>query len=57
VEATKRTNDIIDLKNCIDGVQMAMARDDYGAAAGFINRYLNFDKSILDPASVELIGS
>lgn len=51
----KRTDDIIDLKNCIDGVQDAMANEDYTAAAKFVNRYLNFDKSILDKTSVDLL--
>lgn len=32
-----------------------MASEDFGAAAQFINRYLNFDKSILDRASVDLL--
>jgi hypothetical protein len=51
----KRTDDIIDLKNCIDGVQNAMASEDYASAASYVNRYLNFDKSILDRSSVELL--
>jgi len=51
----KKTNDIIDLKNCIEGVQIAMSREDYDLAASHIHRYLHIDKSILDPASVELL--
>eukprot|EP01122_Echinamoeba_exundans_P017989 TRINITY_DN9918_c0_g1_i1.p1 TRINITY_DN9918_c0_g1~~TRINITY_DN9918_c0_g1_i1.p1 ORF type:complete len:758 (+),score=155.21 TRINITY_DN9918_c0_g1_i1:44-2317(+) len=53
--AMKRTDDIIDLKTCIDGVQNAMASEDYASAASYVNRYLNFDKSILDRSSVELL--
>lgn len=53
--AMKKTNDIIDLKNCIDGVQNAMASEDYAAAANYVHRYLHFDKSILDRESVELL--
>ncbi len=47
----KKVADIIDLKNCIEGVQKAMESEDYEAAAAHIQRYLNIDESVLDSAS------
>lgn len=35
---TKRVNDILDVKNCIEGVQRAMEKEDYEEAASYIQR-------------------
>lgn len=57
-QAAQRVNDIIDMKNCIDGVQEAMKCEDYERAAAHINRYLNIDKSILEGTnSAQLLES
>ncbi|KAL6057907.1 Golgi transport complex subunit 4 [Balamuthia mandrillaris] len=43
-----KVNDIIDVKNCVNGVKAAMEKEDYETAASHIQRYLNIDKSVLE---------
>jgi hypothetical protein len=44
-----KLKDIIDIKNCVSGVEEAMSKEDYETAASHIGRYLNIgDKSILE---------
>ncbi|KAF2076345.1 hypothetical protein CYY_002351 [Polysphondylium violaceum] len=56
-ETLKKVDDIVDLKNCIEGVQMAISREEYETASFHIHRYLNIDKSVLDEASSEKLSS
>jgi len=56
-ETLKKVDDIVDLKNCIEGVQMSLSREDYETASFHIHRYLNIDKSVLDEASSEKLSS
>jgi len=48
-------SDILDVKNCIDGVQLAMIDEDYEKAAGHVKRFLHIDKSVVEPASYEVL--
>ncbi|PRP87064.1 oligomeric Golgi complex subunit 4-like [Planoprotostelium fungivorum] len=48
---TKRVNDILDVKNCIEGVQRAMEKEDYEEAASYIQRFLNIDPSVFEGSS------
>eukprot|EP00731_Ephydatia_muelleri_P025270 Em0017g353a len=43
----EESDDVIDLKSCVDGVQRAMDAGDYEQAAGHVHRYLALDESIL----------
>jgi hypothetical protein len=54
-ETTKKVEDIIDLKQCIEGVAHAMEESDFETAAGHVSRFLALDESILDPKSTELL--
>ena len=53
--ALSRVSDILDVKNCIDGVQLAMIDEDYEKAAGHVKRFLHIDKSVVEPASYEVL--
>ena len=53
--ALSRVSDILDVKNCIDGVQLAMIDEDYEKAAGHVKRFLNIDKDVVEPASYEVL--
>ncbi|KAK5576491.1 hypothetical protein RB653_007635 [Dictyostelium firmibasis] len=55
-DTLKKVDDIIDLKNCIEGVQISMEREDYEGAAFHINRYLSIDKSVLEDNSSEKLA-
>jgi hypothetical protein len=54
-ETTKKVEDIIDLKQCIEGVAHAMEESDFETAASHVSRFLALDESILDPKSTELL--
>ncbi|EGC37614.1 hypothetical protein DICPUDRAFT_149769 [Dictyostelium purpureum] len=56
-DTLKKVDDIIDLKNCIEGVQKAINKEDYEGAAQFINRYLSIDKSVLEDSSIEKLAA
>ncbi len=43
----KRVTDILDLKECTDGVTLALEEEDYETAANHIHRYLSLDKESL----------
>lgn len=44
----QRTDDILDLKFCTDGVQTALRNEDYEQAAAHIHRYLSLDQSVIE---------
>ncbi|XP_029353760.1 conserved oligomeric Golgi complex subunit 4 isoform X2 [Echeneis naucrates] len=44
----QRTDDILDLKFCSDGVQTALRNEDYEQAAAHIHRYLSLDQSVIE---------
>uniref|UniRef100_A0AAQ5XHU9 Conserved oligomeric Golgi complex subunit 4 n=1 Tax=Amphiprion ocellaris TaxID=80972 RepID=A0AAQ5XHU9_AMPOC len=44
----QRTDDILDLKFCTDGVQTALHNEDYEQAAAHIHRYLSLDQSVIE---------
>ncbi|KYQ91932.1 oligomeric Golgi complex component [Tieghemostelium lacteum] len=52
----KKVDDIVDLKNCIQGVQQSIDIEDYESAAFHINRYLNIDKEVLEQQSSEMLS-
>lgn len=41
----KKVGDIIDVKNCVDGVKKAMEKENYEECASHIQRFLNIDAS------------
>jgi hypothetical protein len=43
--AAKKVGDIIDVKNCVDGVKKAMEKENYEECASHIQRFLNIDSS------------
>ncbi|XP_069757082.1 conserved oligomeric Golgi complex subunit 4 [Narcine bancroftii] len=47
-QAIQRSDDILDLKFCTDGVQTALRNEDYEQAAAHIHRYLSLDKSVIE---------
>ncbi len=48
VEAVvQRVEDILDLKNCTDGIKIALDNEDYEIAAGHIHRYRTLDTNFL----------
>ncbi|KAM9991593.1 hypothetical protein ACTFIZ_005004 [Dictyostelium cf. discoideum] len=55
-DTLKKVDDIIDLKNCIEGVQISIEKEDYEGAAFHINRYLSIDKSVLEDNSSEKLS-
>jgi hypothetical protein len=40
-----KLHDIIDVKNCVSGVEDAMGKEDYETAASHIGRYLTIGKA------------
>lgn len=44
----QRTDDILDLKFCTEGVQTALRNEDYDQAAAHIHRYLSLDQSVIE---------
>ncbi|EFA82174.1 oligomeric Golgi complex component [Heterostelium album PN500] len=55
-DTLKKVDDIIDLKNCIEGVQRSLGIEDYEAAANHVHRYLNIDQSVLEQSSIEMLN-
>ncbi|RDD41207.1 Conserved oligomeric Golgi complex subunit 4 [Trichoplax sp. H2] len=51
--AMKRVDDVLDLKNCVDGVQNALKIEDYEQAAAHINRYLSLDENLVKATTVD----
>ncbi|XP_075694366.1 conserved oligomeric Golgi complex subunit 4 isoform X2 [Rhinoderma darwinii] len=47
-QAIQRADDILDLKFCMDGVQIALKNEEYEQAAAHIHRYLCLDKSVIE---------
>ncbi|XP_033898100.1 conserved oligomeric Golgi complex subunit 4 [Acipenser ruthenus] len=47
-QAIQRADDILDLKFCMDGVQMALRNEDYEQAAAHVHRYLSLDQSVIE---------
>ena len=43
-ETIKRVDDILDLKSCVEGVQLSFHKEEYEQAAAFIHRYLSLDE-------------
>eukprot|EP01116_Phalansterium_solitarium_P001645 TRINITY_DN1145_c1_g1_i1.p1 TRINITY_DN1145_c1_g1~~TRINITY_DN1145_c1_g1_i1.p1 ORF type:complete len:733 (-),score=336.79 TRINITY_DN1145_c1_g1_i1:79-2277(-) len=56
-ETTRKVQDIIDVKNCIEGVQRAMDLENYAEAASYIQRYLHIDESVLDGTAAAQLRS
>ncbi|OQV15659.1 Conserved oligomeric Golgi complex subunit 4 [Hypsibius exemplaris] len=46
-ESLQRIEDILDLRFCTEGVQLAMQNEEYEVAAGHIHRFLKMDESVL----------
>ncbi|XP_075212039.1 conserved oligomeric Golgi complex subunit 4 [Lycorma delicatula] len=47
-ECQQRVHDLLDLQLCSDGVQTALAADDYEKAAAHIHRFLTMDQILLE---------
>ena len=47
VSCMQRVEDILDLKFCTDGVQVALQEENYEQAAAHIHRFLGLDESML----------
>ncbi|KAL8591236.1 hypothetical protein ACOMHN_017560 [Nucella lapillus] len=47
VECSQRVEDILDLKFCTDGVQIALQNEDYEKAAGHVHRFRNLDETVI----------
>ncbi|XP_070191423.1 conserved oligomeric Golgi complex subunit 4-like [Littorina saxatilis] len=47
VECSERVEDILDLKFCTDGVQIALQNEDYEKAAGHVHRFRNLDETVI----------
>ncbi|KAL7978787.1 hypothetical protein Chor_013276 [Crotalus horridus] len=48
LDLAKRSDDILDLQFCTDGVQAALRNEDYEQAAAHVHRYLSLDKSVIE---------
>jgi len=53
--ALSRVSDILDVKNCIDGVQWALYDGDYEKASKHVQRFLDIDRSVVEPAAYEVL--
>lgn len=51
----KKVADIIDLRNCIEGVELAMRAQDYEQAAAHIQRYQSFDENLLEESRIQVL--
>ena len=57
VEAViQRVEDILDLKNCTDGIKIALDNEDYEIAAGHIHRYRTLDTNFLKNNASESVS-
>eukprot|EP01113_Clastostelium_recurvatum_P041791 TRINITY_DN6696_c0_g1_i1.p1 TRINITY_DN6696_c0_g1~~TRINITY_DN6696_c0_g1_i1.p1 ORF type:complete len:751 (-),score=209.79 TRINITY_DN6696_c0_g1_i1:29-2281(-) len=55
-ETLNKVTDIIDLSQCIEGVQQAIQKEDYETAASHIQKYLRLDVSqVLEASSAQLL--
>ena len=55
-ECQQRVNDLIDLRLCSDGVQAALADEDYEQAAAHLHRFLAMDESTLKVTASEMLN-
>ena len=54
-DCQQRVNDLIDLRLCSDGVQAALADEDYEQAAAHLHRFLAMDESSLKITASEML--
>ena len=54
-DCQQRVNDLIDLRLCSDGVQAALADEDYEQAAAHLHRFLAMDESTLKMTASEML--
>eukprot|EP01126_Amoeba_proteus_P065226 TRINITY_DN9239_c0_g2_i2.p1 TRINITY_DN9239_c0_g2~~TRINITY_DN9239_c0_g2_i2.p1 ORF type:complete len:741 (+),score=164.15 TRINITY_DN9239_c0_g2_i2:161-2383(+) len=54
-QATKYVQEIVDLNECIEGIQDSLEKKMWEKAAGFIQRYLQIDSSLLDENSESIL--
>lgn len=52
-ECLKQVEDIIDLRSCTDGIQQALANENYEDAARHIYRFLSMDETMLRKTALE----
>ena len=55
-DCQQRVNDLIDLRLCSDGVQAALADEDYEQAAAHLHRFLGMDESSLKMTASEMLN-
>ena len=55
-DCQQRVNDLIDLRLCSDGVQSALADEDYEQAAAHLHRFLAMDESSLKVTASEMLN-
>merc|ERR1712018_377728 len=55
-DCQQRVNDLIDLRLCSDGVQAALADEDYEQAAAHLHRFLAMDESSLKMTASEMLN-
>uniref|UniRef100_A0A6B2KYT2 Conserved oligomeric Golgi complex subunit 4 n=1 Tax=Arcella intermedia TaxID=1963864 RepID=A0A6B2KYT2_9EUKA len=55
-QAKDHIQDILDIKECADGVQNALFKEDYAAAAHFIERYLKINPELIDADSKMILS-
>ena len=55
-DCQQRVNDLIDLRLCSDGVQSALADEDYEQAAAHLHRFLAMDESSLKMTASEMLN-
>lgn len=46
-DTIKRVDDILDLKSCVEGVEVALRKEEFEQAAAYIHRYLSLDERAL----------
>jgi len=56
-ESISKVTDIIDITNCIEGVQRSKEKEDYEKAASYVQRFLNIDESVLEETSTRQLKS
>lgn len=54
---SKKVEDIVQVKNCINGVHSAIEAEDWEKACAYIGTYLSIDCSMLEPRSHSLFFS
>lgn len=53
-ESLQRIKDVLDLRFCTEGVQVAMQNEEYEVAAGHIQRFLKMDEGLLRRSAEEM---